>query len=91
MLALEITGQFKRDYKREKAGRHSDLDEVFKAVTDLLVSQKPLPVANSDHPLKGAWKGCRDCHLKPDLVMIYRKSKTAIELVRVGSHSELFG
>ena len=90
MLALEITGQFKRDYKREKAGRHADLDAVFKATADLLVSETPLPVANRDHPLKGDWKGCRDCHLKPDLVLIYRKTRTSIELLRLGSHSELF-
>jgi len=91
MLALEITGQFKRDYKREKAGRQTDLDAVFKATVDLLVSEAPLPVANRDHPLKGDWKGCRDCHLKPDLVLIYRKTRTSIELLRLGSHSELFG
>jgi len=90
MLALEITGQFKRDYKREKAGRHTDLDAVFKATVDLLVSETPLPVANRDLPLKGDWKGCRDCHLKPDLVLIYRKTRTSIELLRLGSHSELF-
>ena len=90
MLALEITGQFKRDYKREKAGRHTDLDAVFKATVDLLVSETPLPVANRDHPLKGDWKGCRDCPLKPDLVLIYRKTRTSIELLRLGSHSELF-
>ncbi|WP_419319269.1 type II toxin-antitoxin system YafQ family toxin [Caulobacter sp. ErkDOM-E] len=90
MLALEITGQFKRDYKREKPGRHTDLDAVFKATVDLLVSETPLPVANRDHPLKGDWKGCRDCHLKPDLVLTYRKTRTSIELLRLGSHSELF-
>jgi mRNA interferase YafQ len=91
MLPLEITGQFKRDYKREKAGQHTDLDEIFRAVTDLLVNGRPLPTANRDHLLKGEWKGCRDCHLKPDLVLIYRKTSTAIELLRIGSHSELFG
>lgn len=91
MLALEITGQFKRDYKREKAGQHKDLDEIFKEVADMLVRKTPLPLANKDHPLKGEWKGHRDCHLKPDLVLIYKKTKTAIQLVRVGSHSEIFG
>ena len=91
MLTLQITGQFKRDYKREKAGRHADLDAVFRAVSELLANGKPLPTANKDHPLKGEWKGCRDCHLKPDLVLIYRKTETAIELLRIGSHSELFG
>jgi len=91
MLALEITGQFKRDYKREKAGKHTDLDAVFRDVADMLVRKVPLPVSNKDHPLKGEWRGYRDCHLKPDLVLIYRKTKTSIELVRLGSHSELFG
>lgn len=91
MLELETTGQFKRDFKREKAGYHADLDEVFKGVADILVAEAPLPAACSDHPLKGQWKGCRDCHLKPDLVLIYRKTKTAIQMVRLGSHSELFG
>lgn len=90
MLALEITGQFKRDYRREKAGRHKDLDVVFKVTVALLVSEMPLPIASRDHSLKGNWKGCRDCHLKPDLVLIYRKTTTAIELLRLGSHSELF-
>lgn len=91
MLTLEFTGRFKRDYKREAAGAHEDLDGLLKAVIDLLISQTPLPASNNDHPLKGEWKGCRDCHLKPDLVLIYRKTDTAIQLVRLGSHSELFG
>ena len=91
MLSLKITGQFKRDYKREKASQHADLDEIFKAVTNLLVNKMPLPASNKDHLLKGEWKGCRDCHLKPDLVLIYRKTQSAIELLRIGSHSELFG
>ncbi|MBV9693274.1 MAG: type II toxin-antitoxin system YafQ family toxin, partial [Alphaproteobacteria bacterium] len=41
-------------------------------------------------PLGGDWKDHRDCHIKPDLVLIYRKpdAKT-LELVRLGSHSEL--
>ena len=92
MLELSYTGIFKRDYKREKAGRHAnDLDDLLKPILDLLVGEAALPVANKDHPLKGVWKGHRDCHIKPDLVLIYRKTNTAIELVRLGSHSELFG
>jgi mRNA interferase YafQ len=92
MLYIAYTGQFKRDYKREKAGRHAkDLDVLLKAVTDLLCAGAELPAANKDHALKGKWTGSRDCHLKPDLVLIYRETDTAIELVRVGSHSELFG
>jgi mRNA interferase YafQ len=92
MLDLAYTGQFKRDYKREKSGQHAaDLDGLLKTVTDLLRAGSALPASNKDHALKGTWKGARDCHLKPDLVLIYRKTKTAIELARVGSHSEVFG
>lgn len=45
MLDLDTTGQFKRDYKREKAGRHADLDEIFAAVTNLLINKQPLGMA----------------------------------------------
>lgn len=90
MLSLDITGQFKRDFKREKAGQHSNLDGVLNEVIEILVNKERLPVAKHDHPLKGAWKGFRDCHIKPDLVLIYRRTETSIELVRLGSHSELF-
>ena len=92
MLDLAYTGQFKRDYKREQNGQHAaDIDRLLQAVTDLLRAGGRLPAANKDHALKGNWKGARDCHLKPDLVLIYRKTAVAIELVRMGSHSELFG
>ena len=43
-----------------------------------------------DHPLSGEWSDHRDCHIKPDLVLIYRKPDDRnLELVRLGSHSEL--
>ncbi|MFO0438451.1 MAG: type II toxin-antitoxin system YafQ family toxin [Phenylobacterium sp.] len=89
-LDLERTNQFKRDFKREKSGQHSDLETVLTEVLTLLLSGKPLPASRKDHPLKGGWKGYRDCHLKADLVLIYKKTKDAIILVRLGSHSELF-
>ncbi|MDP3117959.1 MAG: type II toxin-antitoxin system YafQ family toxin [Phenylobacterium sp.] len=92
MLNLSYTGQFKRDYRREKAGQHADdIDDLLRAITSLLQSGGRMPAAYKDHPLKGQWRGARDCHLKPDLVLIYRKTAEAIELVRLGSHAELFG
>jgi mRNA interferase YafQ len=49
-----------------------------------------VPPHTFDHPLSGAWGDFRDCHLKPDLILIYRKPDAAsLELVRLGSHSEL--
>lgn len=90
MRPVDITGRFKRDYKREKRS-DADLDAVFQPVIDMLVKDEVLPPNLSDHPLSGDWKGYRDCHIKPDLVLIYRKTEEALELARIGSHSELFG
>ena len=43
-----------------------------------------------DHALTGNWRDYRDCHIKPDLVLIYQKPESDIlRLVRLGSHSEL--
>lgn len=59
-------------------------------VVDLLAADKLLPRRNVDHPLTGEWSDHRDCHIRPDLILIYRKPDDAsLELVRLGSHSEL--
>jgi mRNA interferase YafQ len=91
MRTIERTGQFKRDYKREFKGQHRlVLDEAFLAVLKLLIADKPLPAKYRDHPLSGDWTDHRDCHIKPDLVLIYRlPDKATLQLVRIGSHSEL--
>ena len=89
MLEITQTGQFKRDYKREKAGQ-AGFEADLKTVIAQLANSQPLPKANKDHPLKGKWKGYRDCHIRPDLVLIYRRTKKVLELVRIGSHSEIF-
>jgi mRNA interferase YafQ len=58
----------------------------------LLADDLPLPAAAHDHQLAGEWKNHRDCHLRPDLLLIYRKPDAAtLQLVRLGSHSEIFG
>jgi mRNA interferase YafQ len=55
-----------------------------------LTNDQSLPEKNRDHALSGDWKDHRDCHIKPDLVLIYRKPDNAVlQLVRLGSHSEL--
>ncbi len=59
-------------------------------VVTLLAADMPLPRQNSDHALSGEWGDCRDCRLRPDLILIYRKpDDDSLELVRLGSHSEL--
>jgi mRNA interferase YafQ len=95
MRTIEQTGQFKRDYKREAKGSHRQTlaKELIAIVTDLANDQS-LPEKNRDHALSGDWKDHRVCHIKPDLVLIYRKPDNApdnavLQLVRLGSHSEL--
>ncbi|HEY5289247.1 MAG TPA: type II toxin-antitoxin system YafQ family toxin [Caulobacteraceae bacterium] len=91
MREVKYAHRFKRDYRREKSGRHAkSLDDALMEVVELLAADAPLPQRNFDHPLAGEWADHRDCHIKPDLVLIYRKpNKDTLELVRLGSHSEL--
>jgi mRNA interferase YafQ len=89
MRALERTTKFKRDYKREKKTDPA-LDDALVPVLELILADVELPVRLSDHSLSGEWKGFRDCHVKPDLVLIYEKPEGLLRLVRLGSHSELF-
>lgn len=91
MRKIKGSSHFKRDYRREKSGVHGKkLDALVTAIVNLLAADKALPPNTVDHALVGKLVGCRDCHIKPDLVLIYRKTDDDIlELVRLGSHSEL--
>ncbi len=91
MRTIEPTGQFKRDYKREVKGPHRQtLANDFITIVTALANDQPLAEKHRDHVLTGDWKDHRDCHIKPDLVLIYRKpDDTVLQLVRLGSHSEL--
>ncbi len=91
MRTIKYTSRFKRDYRREKSGQYGKkLDAVLLEVVEMLAADTPLPHKNFDHSLSGDWSDHRDCHVKPDLVLIYRKPDAeTLELVRLGSHSEL--
>jgi mRNA interferase YafQ len=91
MRTIKYTTRFKRDYKREKSGRHGKtLDAALMDVVNLLAADTRLPRRNFDHQLSGEWADHRDCHIKPDLVLIYRKPDADNpELVRLGSQCEL--
>jgi mRNA interferase YafQ len=91
MRTISRTSRFKKDYKREARGRYrTSLDADLLAVISLLAVDTPLPERFRDHPLTGEWADHRECHIKPDLVLIYRLPDTdRLELVRLGSHSEL--
>jgi mRNA interferase YafQ len=91
MRQIDLTTQFKRDYRRELKGQHKKyLSDSFEKFLEILANDNPIPSRYSDHPLTGNWKDFRDCHLKPDLILIYKKiEKNSLILVRLGSHSEL--
>lgn len=91
MRAIEWTSQFKRDYKREGKGQHrATLDVDLFPVVEALANDQLLEPRYRDHALTGEWKDHRDCHIKPDLVLIYQKPDADIlRLARIGSHSEL--
>jgi mRNA interferase YafQ len=91
MRTVKHTSRFRRDYKREKSGRHGKrLDTELLETVTVLAKDEPLPRRYFDHALSGEWSDHRDCHIKPDLILIYRKpDETSLELVRLGSHSEL--
>lgn len=91
MRTIEHTTRFKRDYKREIKGHHKKiLHSLLSDVVTLLANDTPLARKYDDHALTGDWKDHRDCHLKPDLILIYRKpDNKRLQLVRLGSHAQL--
>jgi mRNA interferase YafQ len=92
MRTIERTNTFRRDFKRESRGQHRhELEAALMIAISLLADDKPLPERNHDHALGGDWRDHRECHIKPDLLLIYRKPNAQVlQLVLLGSHSELF-
>lgn len=82
------TKQFKRDIRKQVQNLATP---AWAEVLDCLCKNKKLPEMYRDHALTGNWLGCRDCHVKPDLVLIYEYKDDNLILHRLGSHSELFG
>jgi mRNA interferase YafQ len=88
MLAIVRKSRFKKDFKKlQSSGR--DLQELAEVIRQL-ANEKELPERNRDHSLVGNYAGCRECHIRPDWLLIYQTTETDLLLVRTGSHSELF-
>jgi len=92
MRAIEWTTAFRRDYKRTQATpRHKDIETLLPEIVGRLAEDRLLQENYRDHGLGGNWKNHRECHLKPDLLLIYKRpDNQTLRLVRMGSHSELF-
>ncbi len=89
MLKLEYSTQFKKDFKKIAKLPIPDVIEVGHVIKQLQLGET-LPEKYVDHLLSGNWQNYRDCHVKPDLVLIYKVESDALRLARIGSHSELF-
>lgn len=89
MLQLNTSTKFKKDYKLcTKRGYNLNL---LQATVQTLRIPAPLPIKNRDHSLSGEYTGCRECHILPDWLLIYRVYGNELYLVRTGTHADLFG
>jgi mRNA interferase YafQ len=88
MYSIRVSKEYKRQYKKLSETRKELVDGIVKKLAD----NKPLEAKYKDHPLKGIYKDFRECHVKPDLLLVYQKQDDVLVLtcVSVGSHSELF-
>ena len=86
--ALYPTTQFRRDVKKQWGEL---ISPDWATVIYYLINDQEIPKKYRDHALSGEWSGFRECHIKPDLLLIYETGEDSIQLVRLGSHSELFG
>jgi mRNA interferase YafQ len=89
MKALRVTAAFRKDLKRVERRGYSRA--LLETVVDALRRGEELPSARRDHPLKGVWKGWRECHVQPDWLLIYTTTETEVVLARTGTHADLFG
>ena len=88
MYLVKTTSRFRKDLKKaRKQGKN--IDEL-ENVVDLLQAGSALDERYSDHLLTGNWKDHRECHIRPDWLLIYHYDEEILWLVRTGSHSELF-
>lgn len=86
--AFEVAKSFKKDLKKHYSAL---IGEEWTEIASCLLNGIPLPEKYRDHALTGNWKGFRDCHVKSDLVLIYRIVDDTVELHYLDTHSEIFG
>ena len=88
MLNVVFKSRFKKDLKKLKSSNR-DEDELL-TVIETLANKETLEEKFRDHPLIGNYTGCRECHIRPDWLLIYQTTEASLLLIRTGSHSDLF-
>ena len=66
--------------------------ELFKTALGILANTGELPKEYKPHPLKSNYKGCMECHLTPDWLLVWKQNDKELILVLIdtGSHSDIF-
>jgi mRNA interferase YafQ len=88
MKTFRPSRAFRKDLKR--LTRRGYDQALLTEVLDLLRQSAQLPAARRDHPLRGEWKGWRECHIQPDWLLIHKTTETEVLLARTGMHADLF-
>ena len=90
-LKITYTTKFQKELKLVIKQKRNI--EKLLYVIDCIANQEQLDPKYKDHPLKGKYVNCRECHIENDFLLIYRIHADYMELVllRLGSHSKLFG
>ena len=91
MYQVVFSSKYKKSLKKNSRSGNFPIKEIEKVI-GLLILGKMLPVKYSDHALNGELSDYRECHIKGNLLLIYRieKEKLILILVDIGSHSQLF-
>lgn len=90
MKILRFSSQYKKDAKRFR-NQPKKMEKVVK-ILGMLRDEIPIPPEYSPHMLKGDYKGCMECHVEGDFLLIWiDEAENQIGVLRLGSHSELFG
>jgi mRNA interferase YafQ len=92
MRSIRTTKSYKKDFRREARTENVEaMMSVLPIVVSVLASDAALEEVYDDHQLIGEWRDCRGCHVKDDFLLVYFKEGNNLHLVRLGSHSELYG
>lgn len=84
---IVMSTKYKKDIKAYK--HNKVINTELRNVLDLLMNNQTLPEKYRDHDLHGNYSGCRDCHIKPNVILIYEIHDDYIGLIRFGSHNKL--
>jgi mRNA interferase YafQ len=92
MYDIRRAKKFDKDFRRI-ANNRKLINDIYAVVDLLSANDNSLPEKYKDHPLKGQYAGFRECHVRPDWLLVYQKNKNELILLlaRTNTHSEIFG